>query len=154
VRRHLAAALALTQLAACSFSAVRRPPSRPLDPTPEAACDEESHAPGVDGTAALAALATGVVALAVATARPSCHVGDCPGIDAFQGPATAAAVLLLPAGLAFATSSVVGLRRTGACRELRSLQRRCLDGEDAACRALREPPPAPRLPPAAGRPTP
>ena len=148
-----AAALLLHAGSGCSWALVQKPPERPLAPDRPVACTESVAAPVLDtvGAAAMVGLAVGMgTVLSYAcidwSQPPSCPRGAFAAMGALPGAIGA---------VVYGFSAWYGYRHTASCRELGELERACGEGNQGACRLLREPAGAPEAatPPAeAGRP--
>jgi hypothetical protein len=121
----------------CSLVAVRGPPPGPLEPGSEVRCTASRALPALDGIAGATALGAGVAALIQAGRQETCRVGwDCLGQGIGQDLNLRVGTILVSTGAALGISALVGAGRVAACRDVRSLQRRCTEGDAAACSAL------------------
>lgn len=130
-------ALALLPALGCSWLAVTKPPSGPIEATPPLACTSDVAAPVTDTVVAGLLAVGGLVALA--NTPPSCSSSGYSGLcSAAQGVVVGGGVLALGSGVVFAFSAGHGYSTTAECRHLKEAQLSCTSVVEETCRTLQD----------------
>ena len=133
----VALGLALMPGTGCSWILINKPPPEPVPVTPPVVCTTSVASPVVDTVLAVAALGTGIAAIAMSSeSSGSCTGIGCVDLSGLNTAGVVAGAVIGAAAIPLAFSAGYGYSTTAECRELKDTQLACISGVEGSCSRL------------------